>query len=84
MAICCHERTCCKDRGFTAVTSSKALGGTKLAMTLYEENTGGFLPIHNFHINSLEEDYEKNRDIGRLNYYTYRYFEKCPVSISSD
>lgn len=66
------------------MTSSKAPGGTKLAVTLYGENTGGFLLKHNFRTNSLEEDYEKNRDIGRLNYYTYRGLEKCPVSISSD
>lgn len=70
-------------RGFTAVISPKASGGTKLAMILYKENTGGFHRKHNFHKNSLEEGDEKNGDIGRLNYYTCRYLEKCLAFIPS-
>ncbi|XP_070102309.1 regulator of G-protein signaling 7-binding protein isoform X2 [Equus przewalskii] len=54
--------THCEVRGIIAITSSEAPGGTKLAVSLCEENTGGFHLKHKFQKNSLEEDDEKNGD----------------------
>ena len=53
-AICSHETDMRWSEGITAITSSKAPGGTKLAMTLYQENTGGCHLKHKFHKNSLK------------------------------
>jgi hypothetical protein len=63
-AICSHETTCCEVKGNAAITFSKAPGSTKLAKTLYEENTGVFHLQHGVHNNSQEEDYEQHGDCG--------------------